>query len=335
MREGGLKRRLFRLIEHTGIANLAARLAPGVPILAYHGVSARPETATSNLRRLHVSCSLFASHLAWLREHRRPLSLAELRGLIETGGVPPRNAVVVTFDDGYRNFATQAWPLLLQYDVPATLFVPTDGGHGRFWQDQVEVAVLGAGVDEIEWAQRRLPLRTAEERANAAALLVAALERMSSDQEGAVTILCQQLRPAPFAADEDRDRLSWPELRALQAAGLEIGSHADRHQALTRRPDQEVTTAVAHSHAELTRELGARAFSFSYPFGARSSSTRSALRAAGFTCAVTGVPRLARHGCDLFDLPRLLLGADDDLGRLQVSLSGLRGLWQGDPWPEP
>jgi len=115
MREGRLKRNLFRLMRWSGAVRAAAALAPGVPILAYHGVTAQPPAASANLRRLHVPRPLFEQHLEWLRSHRQPLSLGELRALIEARRALPRRAVVVTFDDGYRNFATQAWPLLLRY----------------------------------------------------------------------------------------------------------------------------------------------------------------------------------------------------------------------------
>ena len=334
MKEGNLKRRIYSLIHWSGAAQVAAAIAPGVPVLAYHGVTAQPEGGGSNLRRLHVPRALFARQLEWLRTHRVPLPLEELRTRIAGRRSLPRRAVVLTFDDGYRNFATQAWPLLVQYGIPATLFVPTDGGGERFWQDALETAALHAGVEQLDWAQPGLSLRTPAQRVTAALQLVTALERMPSGQEHVAASLCERLQPSPAPPDEDRDRLSWDELKALRASGLDIGSHADRHQALTRRPEQEVAEALVSSHQALQRELGPGAYALSYPFGARSASVRKAAQAAGFTCAVTGVPKLARRGSSLFDLPRLLVGADDDEARLRVITSGLRGLWQRDPWPD-
>ncbi len=82
----------------------------------------------------------------------------------------------------------------------------------------------------------------------------------------------------------------------------------------------------------MARELGTERPALSYPYGARAAVVAVA-RAAGFACAVTGVPALAGHGTDVFELPRFLVGADDDRPRLRASLAGLRRLWQGDPWP--
>ena len=141
-----------------------------------------------------------------------------------------------------------------------------------------------------------------------------------------------RLNPA-IAPDEDRDRLSWDELRQLRAEGLDVGSHADLHRPLSLRAAEEAAAGLRHSLATLARELGVERPALSYPYGARNASVMAAARAAGFACAVTAVPALASHGADAFELPRFLVGADDDRRRLRASLAGLRRLWQGDPWP--
>jgi hypothetical protein len=81
------------------------------------------------------------------------------------------------------------------------------------------------------------------------------------------------------------------------------------------------------------RELGPGAYALSYPYGAVDRDVAAAARDAGFACALSTLPSLARRGADPFDLPRVLVGADDDLTRLRASLAGLRGLWSRSPRP--
>lgn len=46
-----------------------------------------------------------------------------------------RPAVAITFDDGFTNFATAAWPLLRERRLPATLFIPTQHvGKTNAWE---------------------------------------------------------------------------------------------------------------------------------------------------------------------------------------------------------
>jgi hypothetical protein len=76
---------------------------------------------------------------AHLRRYYRPTSLAELGGMLANGVEPPRGTVVVTADDGYRDFYRVAYPLLRKYRIPATLFVSTGFVDGLcpLWVDRV------------------------------------------------------------------------------------------------------------------------------------------------------------------------------------------------------
>ncbi len=332
MREGWLKQAAFTALELSGTLALAERLTRGLPILAYHGVTARSADDPANRRRLHVPRAEFERHLRLLTRRHRPTALSEVVEALGRGGELPRGAVVVTFDDGYRNFVTQAWPLLRHYEVPVTLFVPTEEPD-RLWEDQLEVLVAGAGAQRLEWQGGTFDLSLPADRARLVELAEATSARGAADRQVVLAELSALLGTEVHEADEDRDRLSWEELRSLKAEGVDVGSHADRHLPLSRRPLAEAAEGLRRSLATIERELGPHRPALSYPYGARSAGIVAAARDAGFSCAVTGVPALVRPGADPFELPRILIGAADDRPRLRASLAGLRRLWQGDPWP--
>jgi len=83
-------------------------------ILTYHSVD---ETGSV----ISVSPRRFAEHVRWLASGAvAVVSVAELLARSAAAA-----AVAITFDDGFTNFATTAWPLLRDHGLPATLFVPT------------------------------------------------------------------------------------------------------------------------------------------------------------------------------------------------------------------
>jgi peptidoglycan/xylan/chitin deacetylase (PgdA/CDA1 family) len=94
----------------------------GVPVLMYHKVDAVvPPGAVG--RDLTVAPESFAAQLRYLRDHRiRTLTAAELVAELARGR-RPRDAVVLTFDDGYEDAATTALPILQTYGARGTFYV--------------------------------------------------------------------------------------------------------------------------------------------------------------------------------------------------------------------
>ncbi|GII66245.1 hypothetical protein Skr01_63300 [Sphaerisporangium krabiense] len=121
-----------------------------VPILMYHSVTDRPNSAT---RPLAVRPSVFEAQMAYLKDRGfTPLTLADLvASLYGTGGAPaPERPVVVTFDDGYADFHENALPVLDGLGFPATVFL-TSG-----WVEDAGPDAAGRPLDRmLTWSQAR------------------------------------------------------------------------------------------------------------------------------------------------------------------------------------
>ena len=88
--------------------------------------------------------------------------------------------------------------------------------------------------------------------------------------------------------------LSADEIRELQRAGIEIGSHGATHRALTRLDDADLARELAGSKQTLERITGAPVTSFCYPYGDFDDRVIQAVRAAGYRAATVirgGIPR--------------------------------------------
>jgi peptidoglycan/xylan/chitin deacetylase (PgdA/CDA1 family) len=102
---------------------MTAAAAVRVPVLMYHEIAERAETAS----RLAVSPAIFAAQLGYLRGAGfTALTAGELTArLAGDAGPLPDRPVVLTFDDGYADFHSRAMPLLAGHGFTATLFVTT------------------------------------------------------------------------------------------------------------------------------------------------------------------------------------------------------------------
>src|SRR5712692_5534407 len=95
-----------------------------VPILMYHSVS---NHATKKFRQFTVSPALFADHMAYLYQHAyTPITITQLiNARMQEKPTLPERPVVLTFDDGFADFFTEALPVLKLYSFVATLYVAT------------------------------------------------------------------------------------------------------------------------------------------------------------------------------------------------------------------
>jgi peptidoglycan/xylan/chitin deacetylase (PgdA/CDA1 family) len=123
-----------------------------VPILMYHYISAPPPGADAVRKDLSVPPDKFAQHLSWLREQGYvAISLYDLALALQYGAPLPEKPIILTFDDGYRDFYTDAFPLLQAHDYTATVFVSTafvDEGRREFlsWEQIMELDAAGIDI---------------------------------------------------------------------------------------------------------------------------------------------------------------------------------------------
>ncbi|MEM9383927.1 MAG: polysaccharide deacetylase family protein [Pseudomonadota bacterium] len=110
-----------------------------VPVLCYH----RFGTPSS---RLTVTPAQFRAQLAYLRDHGyRVVHLEEALAFLTGDGTLPPRSVVITIDDGYPSTYSVAFPLLREFDFPATVFVYSDfvGRGGLKPAQMTEMAATG------------------------------------------------------------------------------------------------------------------------------------------------------------------------------------------------
>ncbi|MDT8904046.1 polysaccharide deacetylase family protein [Anaeroselena agilis] len=103
----------------------------------------------------------------------------------------------------------------------------------------------------------------------------------------------------------ERPYLTWDEVKALRAAGTEIGSHSLAHRALPELPADERLRDVAASKEGLEWRLDAPVRFFAYPFGRYDAASEEALQAVGYRAAVSTRLGLNNPGDDLYALKRI------------------------------
>jgi peptidoglycan/xylan/chitin deacetylase (PgdA/CDA1 family) len=129
--------------RHGGVPQ--AVVTDRLPILMYHRVA---PAGSVTMTRYRVSPEAFEEQLCYLRDAGYySLRLEEWAAAAEAKKPLVGRAVLITFDDGYLDFQTYAWPLLRRYGFTATVFLVTDAiGQSNAWD-----WVHGEEIPLLEW----------------------------------------------------------------------------------------------------------------------------------------------------------------------------------------
>ena len=258
-----------------------------VRVLAYHRVRELSEGSSFEFDPALVSASPanFRAQMQYIRDRYHPISSTDLIAYVDQGRALPRDAVLVTFDDGYDDNYRVAFPILRELGVPATFFVSTghiDSGlpYAYDWLVHMVCVTTAPMLDVPEVDLKEAIPASLAARQSLAAELLDRVKWMDDAAQYAVISRLQTAWSMPRAPHPDCRPMIWDQLREMQAAGMDIGSHGVDHRMLGRLPVDEMIAEVQGSQAALTRELGARPRTLSYPVGGPNAYSPAVIEAA-------------------------------------------------------
>ncbi len=279
-----------------------ARRAAAFPILTFHRVNDDEDPFFPAL-----STAVFAARMRHIARHYVVLTVEELVSRMERGQVP-RNAIALTFDDGYRDNLTRAAPILARHGLPATIFLATGyiGTPELLWFDRLALAFKTTTREELCLTDdRTVPLDSAAARLRALSVTLDQLKRLPElERQRSLERLLALLRPGGLDRPK-RFMLTWDEVDALRGLGFSIGAHSVTHAILSRLTSEHAWREIHGSKRAIEEALGVPVRAFAYPNGGAGDYNETVtrlVREAGFGCAVT-----TRHGLNSSATPCLEL----------------------------
>lgn len=238
-----------------------------------------------------VTTRFFEQCLKFFKKHYNVISFPRVQESY-TGGKPlPPRALLITFDDGWRNNLTHAAPILAEYDLASLLFVTT-GAIGKSvlsWQEILygrwKMGDLTAddlsqlcGLLGFEWKES---IGSAEELAR----FVRKVRELPLMQRTAGESLYQQwageFPNAPHMMNSE-------ELAKLQEFGFHLGTHGITHESLTSVEDPMHELSQSRHDLHFSVELDRLPESMSFPHGISTDELIRMAGNAGYESVFTG-----------------------------------------------
>lgn len=282
-------------------------------VLTYHRVDEPDRRRDLDPSLVSATPIEFGHQVQLIAERFRPIGADELLAVRAGRGRLPPRAVLVTFDDGYADFAAHAWPVLRQFGVPVTLFVTTDGRDdpaARFWWDRLSAALAATDRGNLPTSPiGPVSLASAAQRRAAATRFKSYLKGLPHD--AAMDAVEQLIGELGAAEPSDPGALlSWQQIAALAEEGVAIAPHTRTHPVLTRVAPDRLVREIDGSRDDLEARVGKVIPLFAYPAGGHDRRVVEAAERAGLRAAFTtvrGSNDLRR--ADWYRLRRINVGA--------------------------
>ncbi len=325
-----IKRAIKSAASLAGIAAGFHQAKPGsVNIIAYHRVVADLAKAEREaIYGLVVSSATFRRHCRLLSKFYDVVSLETAAHFLDGARKTARPLAVITFDDGYRDFYEEAFPILNEFGLPATVFLPTEfiGQSRPLAHDRLYWLVKQA-------SEKSVPVSSALKKAGLTAAFVEKL--------GGETNILKLTDWLVYLPDEIREKvifqleeklaagfenypteyqlLDWETVREMQCRGINFGGHTARHVVLPLEALPVMEKELVASKNVLETQLNSLVTSFAYPNGEYNEQIKKLVAEAGYKIAVTTEKRINRPAADLLALGRISL--------CEESTRGFRGVY--------
>jgi peptidoglycan/xylan/chitin deacetylase (PgdA/CDA1 family) len=294
-----------------------------VAILTYHRVVPPSELADHWIQPgMYVATDVFERHMQFLRDQFCVTSLQETVERWNNGDWDKKERYcVVTFDDGWLDNYRYAYPILRKFEIPATIFLPTDfiGTDEWFWPEKIAYCVKEltssaeacrqaasilkkwTGIDEQE---THLACTTESNRRN---LVDQVIERCKDLGQKTISELIETLSHGlAIVLPHERCIVNWEEVARMAQDRISFGSHSSSHRILTQLPIEDVRAELDRSQQVLKSRSGNYVPVFCYPNGNTNVQIQELAKDCGYLAAVGVRPGLEGDRPErLFDLRRI------------------------------
>jgi peptidoglycan/xylan/chitin deacetylase (PgdA/CDA1 family) len=283
------------------------RRKPGCVVLLYHRVGRAGD------RFPNLDVARFEAQMRWLRANCDVIDPDDLqKRAVAPSNRRGRQAVVVTFDDGYRDYFDNAYPVLKAHGVRAINFLCTqfvDDSRRTGWWDRLFLAVeqsTRAAID-VPWHPRPFVL---DHPGRAEFLRICKLHikaQPDHEIEALTGDICERLGVDADTLQVPRQTMTWDEVRRA-ADHTCYGGHTHSHVIVSQLDATSLDHEIRTCRERILAETGSAPRMFAYPNGREidfNEAAKAALRRHGFDTAFAAIEGLNDVRTDWMEIRRI------------------------------
>ncbi|MFT5756249.1 MAG: peptidoglycan/xylan/chitin deacetylase (PgdA/CDA1 family) [Alteromonadaceae bacterium] len=266
----------------------------GIYCFNYHRIGDKSKTSFDP-NVFSCDSSLFEEHIKFFKYYFVILDTEQLIELIDSGKPIDDKYAVITFDDGYIDNYTLAYPILKKLSCPAIMYIATDFISQQIlpWWD--EVAWLVKNNDPKDFIGLPWGLPKNMERLKLDKQIQLILRAIKDNKNTQINEKLQILRSKAnknIASELGHEKLfmDWDMIKEMSRNVVDIGSQTCSHRILSHLTNNEQEHEIIHSKALLEEKTNEKVISLAYPVGgheAYNETTIGITKSSGYKFAFT------------------------------------------------
>lgn len=267
------KNRAIQLADTTGLLRAGRGLwARSLTVVNYHRIG-DPHRSDFDSFKPNVSATPedFDRQMDYLAKWFNVVSLNEVVEWLDGRKELPPHAALITFDDGYRDNFTTAYPSLRRHQFSALIFLTTEhiDTDRPFYWDLAAYCFYHTQKDSVSLPDGKILHWThAEQREKTLKDWVESLKKLPQVEKDAWIDRLPEALGVSIPMGFFRGlMMNWEQVREMQKDGIEFGAHTMHHPILTRIPLEQVCKEVEGSKSKIEAETGKPVLGFAYPNG--------------------------------------------------------------------
>lgn len=269
----------------------------------------------------------FERQIEYISEKYNAISFDDFIEYYEKEAKLPKNSIIITIDDGYKDCCTNIYFILKKYEVPAMFFIATDyiDSQELYWWDKVAYGINN--TDLLSFSVPELGAYTLEnpvKRPKVKREICKKLRRMSEETKNRVVNDLAHTLNVDFDSINKDLFLTWEEIKEMGESGMDFGAHTCSHAILTKVPYEQAEYEIMESKRVIESQINKKVNFFSYPSGTINDfndKIKECVKSSGLVAVVStiyGINKLNSE-TDLYSLKRIEVDTNIYLFKLKLT----------------
>jgi len=323
----------YLVAQCTGIpAFLNSVMRNRLLVVTYHGIYDGPRNKRL-LPATFVHIDDMVDQLDFIKRKYHIITPENLQEALENKKDLPPHAALITFDDGYENFARLAFPVFQRMQIKPIVFVATEyvESGNPFWFDLAWLSLQHIKVNVIREMIKEMHLRNNTEPSDTIVSFLAALKRMKPEaRDRIVHDVASYFQPNAQEELKIFRSMESDQIQNLSEAGVSFGGHTHTHTILTALSPTETEKEILLNKKLIENITRKPCVFFAYPNGGKEDFHhvhKDILKQAGYKAAFSLTQKRSSIRDDTMDISRIHVAPEDTIYSLNFRLSGTKNLF--------